>query len=57
MPTGSQTLCFLLTVAAFAVYGQYAKYSYVSKLPTSIRRPARAWLIASRKSCPYRKDF
>ena len=57
MPTGSQTLCFLLTVAAFAVYGQYAKYSYVSKLPTSIRRPARAWLIASRRSCPYRKDF
>ena len=34
-----------LTVAAFAVYVQSVKCSYESKLPTSIRRPVRAWLI------------
>ena len=37
----------LLTVAAFAVYSQPVKCSFVSKLPTSIRRPVRAWLIAN----------
>ena len=47
MPTGSQTLRFLLAVAAFAVYVQPVKCSFVSKLPTSIRRPVRAWLIAN----------
>ena len=46
MPTGSQTLRFLLAVAAFAVYRQPVKCSFVSKLPTSIRRPVCAWLIA-----------
>ena len=36
----------LLTVAAFAVYVQVVRCSYVSKLPTGIRRPVRARLIA-----------
>ena len=46
LPTDSQTLRFLLVVAAFAVYIQPVNCSFVSKLPTSIRRPVCAWLIA-----------
>ncbi len=38
--------------AAFAVYAQNGKYSYVSKLPTSICHSVRAWLIA----CAQLKD-
>lgn len=32
MPTGAQTLCFLLTVTAFAVYAQINPLSLTSKL-------------------------
>ena len=39
-----------VAVAAFAVYSQVVKCSFMSKLPTSIRRPVCAWLIANAQS-------
>ena len=47
----------LLTVAAFAVYSQPVKCSFVSKLPTSIRRSVCAWLIANAQILGRRFDM
>ena len=52
MPTGSQTLRFLLAVAAFAVYVQIQSLSLPSKLDVTVLEFVRAWLIATRKKQP-----
>ena len=47
MPTGSQTLRFLLAVTAFAVYSQSAIRPVESELSLSVCHPVCAWLIAN----------
>ena len=50
MPTGSQTLRFLLTVAAFAVCVRKNLYPLASELAASAGFFVHAWLIANAQS-------